>query len=113
MDNLSGGQLSAILHPTNATCNGCAKASSDDKEALQALDCTASQYKVSRKPSAYEVPIPSVTRDNINGVGETLSDDEQIYKDPGHKREEIYASFEKSKSKIEGNNIKFVGIDTS
>ena len=46
-------------------------------------------------------------------MGETLSDNDQMYKDPGHKREEIYASFEKSKSRIEGNNIRFVGRNTS
>ena len=48
-----------------------------------------------------------------SGMCETLSDGEQLYKDPGYKREEIYASFEKSKSKIKRNDIKFVGRDTS
>ena len=66
-------------------------------------------------PNAYEIPMPSSISDSMGytSMGETLSDDEQIYKDPGYKREEIYASFEKSKSKIKRNDIKCVGRDTS
>ena len=62
------------------------------------MNCKAPQRKVSGKPSAYEVPVSSATRGRKGSstMGETLSDNEQIYKDSGHKREEIYYSFEKA-----------------
>ena len=99
------------MNPTNATCNGHARTSHGDNEPPQALNYKAHQHKVSGRPSAYEVPVPSAARGSMgcSSMDETLSDNEQIYKDPGHKREEIYASFEKSKSKIKGDSIKYVG----
>ena len=88
---------------------------STDNKALQAANCKLPQHKVSGKPSAYEVPVSSATRGSMGSstMGETLSDNEQIYKDSWHKREEIYYSFEKSKSRNEGNNIRFVGRNTN
>ena len=47
-------------------------------------------------------------------MGETLSGYEQMYEDPGHKTEKIYATFEERKfQKIKRNDIQCVGINTS
>ena len=44
-------------------------------------------------------------------MSEALADNEEIYEDPGHKKEKIYAWFEKKKlRKLESDDIKYVAI---
>ena len=67
-------------------------------------------------PNAYEIPMPSSISDSMGytSMGETLSGYEQMYEDPGHKTEEINATFKKSKfQKIKRNDIQCVGKNTS
>ena len=66
--------------------------------------------------SVYEIPTSSLISDSMGytSMGETLSGYEQMYEDPGHKTEKIYATFEKRKfQKIKRNDIQCVGINTS
>ena len=62
-------------------------------------------YDIPNLPnSSYQYETPSSLQDST--VVETLPDDEHIYEDPGHKKEKIYAWFEKKKYRIiEGNDI--------
>ena len=78
------------------------KASSGDYVAIH-------QYETLR----HEVVVPSTNEDNAeySTVGEPLPPNEQIYEDPGHKKEKIYAWFEKKKFRIlDRNDIKYVII---
>ena len=82
------------------------KMSNNDYE-VNAYD--TSDYKMSDTPSQYEVVSTPIFRDSIvwSVVGEEFPDDEQIYEDPGHKKEEIYSWFEEKKfQKIRGSDIK-------
>ena len=75
-------------------------------------NCKIPHYEMSDRPYQYEEAIPSTIRDNMeySTVGEVLSDDELMYEDPGHKKEKIYAWFEKKKfRKIEGKSVRSVG----
>jgi len=89
------------------------KASNNDYEALPALNTYETLYcQVS--DASYQNEIATDTSDfkgsiKESTVGEALSDDEQIYEDPGHKKEKIYAWFEEKRfRKIKGNNIRCV-----
>ena len=83
-----------------------------DYEALPMLDnCEASQYEMSDITDQCEVAIPSNNRDSTKDsiVDELPTDDEQIYKDPGHKKEKIYEWFEKKKfRKLESDDIRYI-----
>jgi len=87
--------------------------SNDDYEALLPLNTyDTPSCQVSDTPYQNEIVADtSAFKDSIkeSTVGEALSDDEQIYKDPGHKKEKIYAWFEEKRfRKIKGNNIRCV-----
>ena len=85
------------------------KASSGDYMAILKYD-TPQQSHV---PLYYEVVVPPTYGDNAeySTVGEPLPPNEQIYEDPGHKKEKIYAWFEKKKFRIlDRNDIKYVII---
>ena len=85
------------------------KASSGDYMAIHKYD-TPQQSHV---PLYYEVVVPSTNGDNAeySTVGEPLPPNEQLYEDPGHKKEKIYAWFEKKKFRIlDRNDIKYVII---
>ena len=61
-------------------------------------------------PYQYEVAGPSIFSDSMvyNTVGEALADNEEIYEDPGHKEEKIYAWFESKKfRKIDIDDIEY------
>ena len=88
------------------------KHSSDDYKALPALHMyeTPDQRKADA-PYQYEVAAPSVFRDSMMGEVLPDDDDEQMYEDPGHEKEEIYLWFEEKKvQNIRGSDIKYVGI---
>ena len=49
------------------------------------------------------------TQGSASPVGQALSEDEQIYKDPGHIKEEIYKWFKQSNiCKLDKNSIRYV-----
>ena len=81
------------------------KVSSDDYEALPSIH----DYEMSDIADHYEVATPSTLRDSIehSAMEEVLPDNEQIYEDPGHKKEKIYEWFEKKKfRKFESDDVK-------
>ena len=81
--------------------------SSNDYEALPDLSMyeRPPDYFISDEPSQYVVGTNSVTIDST--VGKVLSDDEQVYKDPGHNKERIYSWFEEKKFlKLKRSDIK-------
>ena len=86
------------------------KTSNGDYEAIPAQKTLKiPHYEKTERPCDYEVAIPRTFKDNTehNTINETLPDHEPIYEDPGHKKEKIYAWFEKKKfRKLQGNNIK-------
>ena len=108
-------------HPTNIPVKVHPKALCGDYEAIPAVNA----YDTPQAVNAYDEPRPhvpdiphydlvppsSTTRDTVeySTVGEPLPDDEPIYEDPGHKKEKIYAWFEKKKfRKIGKNDITYV-----
>ena len=101
------------MDSTSSTRKDCAKASSIDYEALPTLteyETLYSQISSSYTPYQYEVAVTSIFRDDMeySTASEALSDNEEIYEDPGHGEEKIYAWFEKKKfPKIKINNIKY------
>ena len=104
-----------MIHSTSNTHKDYTKASNNDYEALPTLttyEQLYSQISSSYTPYQYEVAVTSIFRDDMeySTVSEALSDNEEIYEDPGHGEEKIYAWFEKKKfPKIEINDIKYVG----
>ena len=90
------------------------KASSGDYMAIYKYE-TPQQLSAQQlsAPLYYEVVVPSTYEDNAeySTVGEPLPPNEQLYEDPGHKKEKIYAWFEKKKFRIlDRNDIKYVII---
>ena len=94
--------------PTTYHC----KPQNVDYEALPTLDKSeAFHYEMPDITNQCEVAIPSSNSDTIKDsvVDEPPSDNEQIYKDPGHKKEKIYEWFEKKKfRKLESDDIKYI-----
>ena len=99
----------------DSTSSTYAKPFSDDYEALPRLstyETLYSQISDTYTPYQYEVAVSSIFRDNMeySTASEALADNEEIFEDPGHKKEKIYAWFEEKKfPKIEINDIKYVG----
>ena len=101
------------MDPTNATMKNHSKISNNDYETLPVLNMyeKAPDNWISNVPYRYEIAAASAFRESIEGsmVDEALYDDEQIYEDPGYKKEEIYAWFEEKKfRKIRESDIKYV-----
>jgi len=101
------------MDPSSTIVKDHNKASNNDYEALPALN-TYDTPGCQVSDASYQNEIATDTSDFRDGikeniVGEALSDDEQIYEDPGHNKEEIYAWFEEKRfRKIKGNNIRCV-----
>ena len=97
------------MDPTNTIAKNYPKTSGFDYEALPELTSMYEKpdYEIPDGPSQYEEAASSIFRDST--VGEEFSDDEQIYEDPGHNKEEIYSWFEEKKfRKLDRNDIKYV-----
>ena len=97
------------MDPTNTIAKDYPKTSGFDCEALPELTSMyeKSDYEMPGGPSQYEEATTSIFRDSM--VGEELPDDEQIYEDPGHNKEEIYSWFEEKKfRKLDRGDIKCV-----
>ena len=114
LENLS--KPNEIMHYMGTTSTSLKvhpKASSDDYEALPSVnEYETPHFQISNTPYYYQVAVPSTSADDTecSTLDEALPFDEQIYEDPGHKEEKIYAWFEKKKvRKIRGNDIKYVG----
>ena len=102
------------MDTTITTLKVYSKASSDDYQAIPSRNelYETPHFQLSNTPYYYQVAVPSTSADNTeySTLDEALPLDEQIYEDPGHKEEKIYAWFEKKKfRKISGNDIKYVG----
>ena len=101
------------MDPTSITLKVHSKASSNDYEAIPSRnEYETPHFQLSNTPYYYQVAVPSTSADDTeySTPDEALPLDEQIYEDPGHKEEKIYAWFEKKKfRKIRGNDIKYVG----
>ena len=103
------------MDSTSTTHKEYTKASKDDYEALPMLNAYESLYSQisgTYAPHQYEVAVSSIFRDSMeySTASEALADNEEIYEDPGHKKEKIYAWFEKKKfRKIKMNDIEYVG----
>jgi len=68
-------------------------------------------YEASAVPYEYETSISTVTNNDLNEelYFEPLPNGEQIYEDPGHITEHIYAWFEEKKfRKLKNDEIRFV-----
>ena len=102
------------MDSTSTTYKNYTKASNDDYVAppnLNEYESLYSQISEVPIPYQYEVAGSSIYSDSVmyNTVGEALGDNEEIYEDPGHKEEKIYAWFESKKfRKI---NIKDIEYD--
>jgi len=101
------------MDPSSTTVKDHPKALNNDYEALPALNIYETPgYQVSDALYQNEMATDtSAFRDSIkeSTVGEALSDDEQIYEDPGHNKEEIYAWFEEKRFwKIKTNYVRCV-----
>lgn len=84
------------MDPIITTVKSHSKHSNNDYEALPALHMYDKPDQLrADAPYQYEVAVPSVFRDSM--MDEVLPDDELIYEDPGHKKEEIYSWFEEKK----------------
>ena len=97
------------MAPTNTAAKDYPTISGFDYEALPELTSMYEKpdYEMPDGPSQYEEATASVFRDSM--VGKELPDDEQIYEDPGHNKEEIYSWFEEKKfRKLNRSNIKYV-----
>ena len=95
------------MDPTNT--KDYPKTSSFDYEALPELTSMYEKpdYEMPDGPSQYEEAATSIIRGSM--VGEEFPDDEQIYEDPGHNKEEIYSWFEEKKfRKLDRSDIKYV-----
>ena len=105
----SNGKPMPYMDPISTIYKNHCKASSDDYKALPMLNTwETSHYEMSDIADQYEVANSwqSTIRDNTEH-SEVLSDNEQIYEDPGHSKEKIYAWFEKKKfRKLECADIK-------
>ena len=95
------------MDPINTTIKDHSKALSDDNKAspsINRLDCQmpyAYQYEETNNSSAFRKSV----------IGEALPNDEQIYEDPGHKKEEIYSWFKKKKfQKLKISSIRYVSV---
>ena len=107
-DNKSNEAL-PYMDPTNTIAKDYSNISGFDYEALPELTSMYEKpdYEIPDGPSQYEEATASVFRDSM--VGKELPDDEQIYEDPGHNKEEIYSWFEEKKfRKLNRSNIKYV-----
>ena len=63
------------------------------------------QYEV----ADYPLPIGNIMQSNTLPVGEALSEDEQIYEDPGHIKEDIYQWFkQRNICKLVKSSIRYV-----
>ena len=92
---------------TNTIVKDYPKTSSFDYEALPELTSVYEKpdYEMPDEPSQYEEAAFSIFREST--VGEELRDDEQIYEDPGHNKEEIYSWFEEKKfRKLDRSDIR-------
>ena len=102
------------MDSTSTTYKNYTKASNDDYVAppnLNEYESLYSQISEVPTPYQYEVAGSSIYSDSVmyNTVGEALAANEEIYEDPGHKEEKIYAWFESKKfRKI---NIKDIEYD--
>ena len=100
------------MHYMTSTSINRTRDASEGYEALPVPNACESLYcQLSGKyaPYQYEIALPSIFRDNMEYsiASETLADNEEVYEDPGHRKEKIYAWFEKKKfRKIEINDIR-------
>ena len=100
------------MHSTSNTHKDHANNDYEALPTLTAYEKLYSQISSSYMPYQYEVAVSSIFRDDMeySTASEALADNEEIYEDPGHREEKIYAWFEKKKFlKIETNDIKYVG----
>ena len=85
--------------------------STDDYESLPVLKNLVHNYEIVEAP--YQIlqdpkEIPTPTYENNLAVSDRVSNNEQIYEDPGHKKEVIYSWFEKKKfRKIKKEDIRY------
>ena len=102
------------MDPTSTTLKVHSKASSDDYEALPSInEYETPHFQLSNTPYYYQVAAPSSSADDTeySALDKALPIDEQIYEDPGHKEDKIYAWFETKKfRKIRGKDIKYVAM---
>ena len=62
-----------------------------------------------REPTAYDDSILSEYSEVGNPDDATVNDEEEIYADPGHSKEDIYACFEKKRFRmIKRNDVRYV-----
>ena len=100
------------MEPTNITLKAHPKASSDDYEAIPSInEYETPHLQIPDAPYYHQMAVQSTSADDTeySTLNEALPLDEQIYEDPGHKEEKIYAWFEKKKfRKLTRNDIKYV-----
>ena len=108
-DDKKSNEVLPYMNPTNTAAKDYPTISGFDYEALPELTSMYEKpaYGMPDGPSQYEEATVSIFRDSM--VGEELPDDEQIYEDPGHNKEEIYLWLEEKKfRKLNRSNIKYV-----
>ena len=98
------------MDPISTTCKIHPKTSRNDYMTLPLLNAIETPHcQMSDTPYYYETAVPSTYKDHTeySTLSEILPDNEQLYEDPGYKKEKIYEWFEKKKfQKFETNDIK-------
>ena len=86
--------------------------SSDDYESLPRLvhnyEIIEAPYQMLQDPKEIPTPVYGNTLRG-NAVSDEISTNEQIYEDPGHKKEAIYSWFEKKKfRRVKKEDIRYI-----